>query len=143
MFLGPLSMGAWTLTIGRHAPTSLTMFIDFSISRSFSCCFSSFDLVLFMSSLVRSGGWRAVSPPSAPSVPVTSPGWQQHSSFGIHLQQGKTRQNVKRSAGRHTSEEERKQSRLLSVGERNHLGEAEIAGQRLRHIRGQMNGARL
>lgn len=45
-----------------------------------------FDLVLFMSSVV---GERAISPSSAPSVPVTSPGRQRRSSFGIYLQQGK------------------------------------------------------
>ncbi len=103
-----------------------------------------FDSVLFMSSPV---GELAISTPSAPSVHVTSPGWQWHSSFGIHLQQGKTRQNVRRSVKRQTSEERRKWARL-SVGEeiiweklrRNHLGEAESAGHRLRYIREQMNG---
>lgn len=46
-----------------------------------------FDSVLFMSSLM--GGETTISTPSAPSVHVTSPGWQQHSSFGIHLQRRK------------------------------------------------------
>lgn len=41
-----------------------------------------FDLVLFMSSLVEGKGLSP--PPSSPSVHVTSHGWQQHSSFGIH-----------------------------------------------------------
>lgn len=105
-------------------------------SGSFSCCFSS---------LIRYYLWalwwgeRAISPLSAPSVPVTSPGWQQHSSFRIHLQQGKTRQNVKRSAGRHIWGE-KKAGKAVSGG-RNHLGAAESAGQRLRYIREQMNGA--
>lgn len=113
MFLWPDSLGAWTFTLSRRTVTSLTMFIGFSPRRVSRAAFSLWLGIIYE---LSSGGERTISPPSAPSVPVTSLGWQHHSSFGIHLQQGKTHQNVKRSARRHTSEQRRKRTRL-SVGE--------------------------
>lgn len=104
----------WALRLyHQQAPSYISDHVHWLFtSGSFSCCFPSL-IRYYLWALVRE---RAISPPSAPSVHVTSRGWQQHSSFGIHLQQGKTRQNVKASTGRHTSEEGRKRARL-SVGE--------------------------
>lgn len=60
----------------------LTVFIQTHLGDFLMLLFL-FDSVLFMSSPAGGGrgGGRAISPSSAPSVPVTSPGWQQHSSF--------------------------------------------------------------
>lgn len=58
-------------------PCSLTFYLQ-----DFLMLLFLFDLVLFMSSLVEGKGLSP--PPSSPSVHVTSHGWQQHSSFGIH-----------------------------------------------------------
>lgn len=82
-------------------------------SGSYSCGFPS--LIWYYLWALR-WGIRAISPPRASTVHVTSRGWWWHSIFGIHLQQGKSRQKVRRSAGRHTSEERKKRVRL-SVGE--------------------------
>ena len=73
-----------------------------------------FDSVLFMSSSV--GGKGLSLPPSAQSVHVTSPGWQQILEY--IYSRGKSRQNVRSSSGGFTSEERRKWERLsLGVGE--------------------------
>lgn len=104
MFLLPGSRGARTFTVQQahsYIPDRVHWLFT---SGSFSCCFSS--LIRYYLWALRQGE-RAISPSSAPSVPVTSPGWQQRSSFGIHLQRGKTHQNVKRSAQKtHLSGEE-------------------------------------
>lgn len=93
------------LTISRQTLTSLTMFVGFS---PWGVSYAAFPLWFGIIYDLSSGRKRAISPHSTPSVHVMSPGWQQHHKFGIHLQQGKTHQNVKASAWRHKSEEWRK-----------------------------------
>lgn len=79
-FCGKTHFKVWLLSsagvLVHLWPCSLTFYLQ-----DFLMLLFLFDLVLFMSSLVEGKG---LSPPSSPSVHVTSHGWQQHSSFGIH-----------------------------------------------------------
>lgn len=102
-----------------------------------SYCLSSLIFFSIIYELTDGGG---LLPPSTPSVHVTFHGWQQHNRFWNAFPAGKTRQTVKSSAGRHTSEERRKLANLSLEG--GVTGE-NLRVQRLRNVREQMGGGQI
>lgn len=76
-FLWPNSQQAQSFAISRRTITYLTMFIGFSPRGVSHAAFPFWSGIIYE---LSAGGERAISPPSAPSVAVMSPGWQQHSS---------------------------------------------------------------
>lgn len=131
----PAHVSVAKLAASGYTITYLTMFIGFSprgVSHAAFCFW--FGIIYALSA----GGERAISPPQH-SISRRDVSWLAAAQqFGIHLLQRKTRQNVKRSAERHTSKRRRQRVRLGGAAG-NHLGEVS-AGQRLRYIREQMNG---
>lgn len=122
--------------LGQRAPLYVSDHAHWCFTMgTFSCCFSSFDSVLFMSSLVW---WGLSFNLSVPSVHTTSFGWQQHSSFGAYLRGILSWGGM--GSTRIYSSETRTKRAWLSVEERITLRDW---GCLKRNFRGQTNGRRL